>query len=1062
VNPAGETALTMATASTGHPNQYLTQACLQLALWILFNPSFGQENSYIKSFSTSDGLAHDRIRAITQDHCGFIWLGTWDGLSRFDGYEFRNYRHRPGDDSTIPYFALRKVLVDGGNRVWVYSDLYMLAVYNRTRDSFETPTGFPDSLDARRGVSDISLDREKNLWIVRSEGLWKCDAKTGSWSFHPVFDQTGQPFRFFVPQYITLFFGPDNEIWFRHLQVYRAEMRCGEKGQGGGFYIRDIYGYEERAFIHFTFDYTETHQLYRSPSGKVWMPSNRGVQLLDPAEGRFRLYSGPIPPGELPDDRQVWWSDYLQDLYFHRPGEPLIRIPAQISQVSTFAFSDRQNSLWFGNIGETGNGIGLHLHYQIPPFFQHYLTEFHDDYRQVSIRAVLKDRRGDIWVSTSGYSQVFRIDTTLRVQSLQPLPPELRIRNNMVKSMLEVDTGIWMGYLRQQLVHYHTSEDRFQIAVPKLSDESQMEIPYGYHNLLPGPEGGLLVNANPIFRYHSSGNKFEALTEMYRIPNYGDMAFYFMEQDSLNRYWVGTGNSQLLRFTPGFELDTIFTLSSDLYNLEGLLFGKNGELWITSLGSGLIRFEPESGSIRYFTTADGLSHNTTYSILRDATGYFWISTNEGLSRFDPKTEQFRIFGIPDGLHIREFNSDAHFQTPDGQMFFGGMGGLVSFFPDSIDHYTSGRQEVPFIISDFRVSNIARHFDTPIRNDDRLRLQKGDNNFQITMARLDYRDSDKIRYRYRMRGYQDEWLEADHLHRTINFTNLRPQKMLLELEAADRDGQWVSQLHLHIEIPPFFYQTTWFTISIVLLVLVTGGAILYLYSRQLLLREKQKQEELRMESLKGQMNPHFIFNSLNSINYFISQNDRLAANRYIADFSRLVRAILDNISEEYITLEKEIESLQDYLYLEHLRFGDRFDYRIQYDTVEDPLGLEVFPGLIQPFVENAIWHGIRPLQDRKGMLILEFRQKAGNDHLCCTVQDDGAGRRKASANGNAHPGQRSRGIRIATQRLDAYNRLYHTDYKIKIEDLHPGLEECGTRVQIDIPVRPVGALSPVDR
>jgi LytS/YehU family sensor histidine kinase len=213
---------------------------------------------------------------------------------------------------------------------------------------------------------------------------------------------------------------------------------------------------------------------------------------------------------------------------------------------------------------------------------------------------------------------------------------------------------------------------------------------------------------------------------------------------------------------------------------------------------------------------------------------------------------------------------------------------------------------------------------------------------------------------------------------------------------------------------------------------------------------QKQNELRLQSLQGQMNPHFIFNSLNSINYFISKNDALSANRYISDFSKLIRSILYNFSSDYISFEKEAESIGEYLKIEHLRFGDKFDYSISMDP-DIPHGrFKVSPGLVQPFVENAIWHGVRGLGERKGRVTVKW--ELINEKLTCTVEDDGIGRNNAEAMKSKIDPKVSRGISIVSERLSIINKLRKSNYQIVITDLYPDMQEAGTKVVIDIPVK----------
>jgi len=216
------------------------------------------------------------------------------------------------------------------------------------------------------------------------------------------------------------------------------------------------------------------------------------------------------------------------------------------------------------------------------------------------------------------------------------------------------------------------------------------------------------------------------------------------------------------------------------------------------------------------------------------------------------------------------------------------------------------------------------------------------------------------------------------------------------------------------------------------------------------REIQKREVLRHQALRGQMNPHFIFNALNSINYFISRNDRLSANRYISDFSKLIRTTLSNMNEEFVKLSIELGSLEEYLKIEHLRFGDRFDYVISIDPQITAETVNVSPGLVQPFIENAIWHGIMGLDERKGMIRVIFSLKEKT--IVCTVEDDGIGRKRSEAMKDVNNTKKSRGIELAMERMRIINNIHLTGYQIRITDLYPERKDTGTRVEIEIPVQ----------
>ncbi|HEX2395329.1 MAG TPA: histidine kinase, partial [Bacteroidales bacterium] len=348
-----------------------------------------------------------------------------------------------------------------------------------------------------------------------------------------------------------------------------------------------------------------------------------------------------------------------------------------------------------------------------------------------------------------------------------------------------------------------------------------------------------------------------------------------------------------------------------------------------------------------------------------------------------------------------------------------------------------------------VSGLARYFEKAVYETGNLKLNKGDDNFGITFACLDLKNPEKIKYRYRILGYHNDWIETDHLHRQVNIAGLNPDTYTFEVQSTDIFGDWNNTLNVQIRIPPHFHQTAAFSVSIVLLCLAIIVLFVIINNRQIRIKENQKQQYLKLESIRGQMNPHFIFNSLNSINYFIANHDRLAANRYISNFSKLIRSFLSNMSQEYIGLSDEIASLEDYLKLEFLRFGDKFNYTISFDQIQSPETWEVFPGMVQPFVENAIWHGVRGLQDRKGLINVIFFERGG---IHCIITDDGVGRQLASKSVHYQEKKKSRGIGLIRERMQLINHLENKNYAIIIEDMYSDREECGTKIQIGIPSR----------
>lgn len=232
-----------------------------------------------------------------------------------------------------------------------------------------------------------------------------------------------------------------------------------------------------------------------------------------------------------------------------------------------------------------------------------------------------------------------------------------------------------------------------------------------------------------------------------------------------------------------------------------------------------------------------------------------------------------------------------------------------------------------------------------------------------------------------------------------------------------------------------------------LALLVFGGLIYMLIRNI--RQKQRANmQIKLQSLRAQMNPHFIFNSLNSVNNFISKNDERSANKYLSDFSRLMRTVLSNSDQDFVSLETEVDTMKIYLELEHFRFGEKFDYQLEIADDIDPEIIRVPPMLIQPYIENAIWHGLR-YKEEKG--ILNVRIFTENDLLYCTVKDNGIGRKKSAALKTDHQKTyQSTGIKNTKERIELLNKMHGTRLNVSILDLEENGSAAGTLVRISVP------------
>lgn len=997
--------------------------------FICLTSVFAQENHYEKIFTTENGLPHNQVLSITTDKTGFLWIGTWDGLSRFDGYEFHNYFHDPDDSLSIPYFIARKICVDRHNNIWISHIGNILSRYRRPTDDFQnydiqTTPGLNQT-----GIYDIITDESGNLIVTGEGGI--CLFDSVSFIFVPLVDEDKKPLK---EKTIASSFDNEGNIWITTFKEYlKGRIFYGDNKPM--IIISERYPILENDFFPRPNSYQWSYRIGYLPDSSLILFSNSGLRKLRSGNHIHSL------PADFNPGRDYYWFSLNNKIYIVT-SDDVITIDLKPGETVQALFLDNNEMVWYCTQFMSGMGTGLHRYTRTPGYFKHYLSEI--DGKPTVVYSISKDDKGNLLVGSEATGFISSISENGRLTRMNQLSKGAAKRTTHVRSMAPVENGIFIGYMKEQLDFYDFRTRKFTMLC-KTNDPTYLKAPFGFRSLFTDNDGNLLVGSMGLFKY--TPDKEPPFEEIWHSDPPGK-AIYSIKADSSGNIWAGT-NRYLLKITSDFRLDTLFEISSTEYNIEDIAFDNNGFIWLALLGGGLEQFNPGTGEKEFYTTADGLSNNTTYSILKDGHNNLWITTDNGISRFNTKTRKFRIFGPTDGLQIHEFNSDAAFLDTDGKMYFGGMGGVVGFHPDSIIDHETGLSMRPLVITDFRVSGLPRYFGKAVYELAQVELNKGDDNFGITFASLDLKNPEKIKYRYRILGYNDVWTEADYLHRQLNITGLRPDVYTVEVQSTDIFGDWKNNLTVQIKIPPHFYQTAAFSTLFVLFSLAVLVLLVIINNRQIHLKENQKQQYLKLESIRGQMNPHFIFNSLNSINYFIANHDSLAANRYISNFSKLIRSFLSNMSQEYIGLADEIDSLEDYLKLEFLRFGDKFNYTLSFDQIESPENWEVFPGMVQPFVENAIWHGVRGLQDRKGLISVVFYE---NNGIHCMITDDGIGRQLSAQSSNYNDKKKSRGIGLIIERMQLINHIENKSYKIIIDDLYCDREECGTKIQIEIPSR----------
>ena len=755
--------------------------------------------------------------------------------------------------------------------------------------------------------------------------------------------------------------------------------------------------------------------------------------MLDRESGVFREHGADVHDISFESEKPLVFYNHESGLRIWQPeNDSVITIPRNICALPTGYFFHDSGMLWVSRSMDGGTPAGVVKLIFTPTEFRH-INPFPLSQGELNVFGVIRDENGGLWLAARDRNYLIRIRPDGQADKINILNERDLTGLWHPRSFLPDTGGLWIGYYFNKLIRYDLATGRIEEHFPAR----------WVHTICHDGKGNIIVGDAGAVSYNPSTGKSERLFAV------GDSINIFTFHRQENILWAGCSHSQLLRYDLNTGELGYIRIARGMTNIEDICEGNEGILWLATLGSGVCRYNISTGEKTYYTTASGLSNNTTYSLLRDNSGNIWASTNHGLSVINHSSGLIRTFGENDGLMINEFNSDASWVTEKGKFIFGGVGGAVEFDPAEVNRDHSGTSDRRIIILELEVSALKRILREPVYRADTINLQKGDDNFHLSFVVPEYRHPDMIRYRYRLGGEANNWYYTDHKDRNINFSNLRPGWHTLDIEATDVNGSWSIKKNLVIRIKPRFHQTMAFRVITPFMILLLLSLLGWTIIKQFHQRERQKRDMLRHQALRGQMNPHFIFNALNSINFFISNNDRLSANRYIADFSKLIRTVLNNMNEDFVKLSAELGALEDYMKIEHLRFGDKFNYVIRIEEGLQAESFKVSPGLIQPFVENAIWHGVMGLDERKGHILIDLRMRDGI--LVCTVEDDGVGRTRSEAMKDKSLPRRSKGISLATDRMKIINSLMISNYRLTITDLHPDRIETGTRVEIEMPV-----------
>lgn len=1007
------------------------------------------------------GLSQNSVYSIFQDDDGYMWFGTWDGLNRWDAYNFNTFSKEQGlTNETI------HAIFQEGDWLWVGTENGLNAIHMTTSEIRNYYSDPADSTTLTHNwINHIYKDSRGRLWICTAAGLNEYIEEEDHFR-HVLSRDYGNPMR---------------SNYFNSMQQ-DADSNYWVATNYGLVYFEPLTNRVTRYFSKPDDDKSlpsnQIHSILTDETGRVWIGTARGLAYYD-SENRHFINIDIWPDQDEKKDQPAitalaWesgkglWAGTNGDGLFlirqnnmqlshykHVPGRPSSISDNRIQSL----YIDRQGIIWVG----TFNGLNK-VDRNAPRFklLRSNPTQANTLHNN-SIWCFLETAPGKVWIGTDEGISIFNRNThhfTILINDHAPVKYDFE--DKQVRSLYQDQAGnIWIGTRNSGLYLYSMDHRQVHHFSHERNNNNSLTDNYIY-DIAGTPDSNIWVATHHgLSRYNKATNRFyRYFHEADQENTLPDNKIYNLFVDPYGRLWVSTA-AGLSMYRSKSDDFINYALPEDLLQQNpvytnhffSLTYDRKGTFWIGSRGGGLVHFTPETGQFKIFTHHDGVPSNVVYTALIDTENNLWLTTNWGLSRFDTGEGLFINYEVTDGLQSNEFNLNAALIASNGEIYVGGLNGFNIFAPETIKVNT---QPPPVRITAFKKFNELQNL--KLRDGDTVRLNYHDNFFSFEFTALDFTNPAKNKYRFMLENYDADWIDRSADKRFAEYAKMKPGTYRFTVQASNSDGFWNEEgVSLTIIIKPPWYATHLFriTIAIILLLLFYFGIQLrtrainrkHEVEKNYLAFEKQL-FELEQKALQLQMNPHFLFNSLNSIQAFVLSNDIDNAIRYLSKFSQLMRRTLGNSRESMIPLRDEIQALTLYLEIEKLRFDDKFEFMIHLDPDIDDSYIEIPPMILQPYVENAIIHGLMHTTE-KGLLRINISIE--DENITCIIEDNGIGREKAAEiKKQSGIERKSRGMLITKERLEILNLYSKDQYTVKIVDLKDeNGRAAGTRVEVRI-------------
>jgi ligand-binding sensor domain-containing protein/signal transduction histidine kinase/DNA-binding response OmpR family regulator len=783
--------------------------------------------------TAEDGLSQNAVLSLSQDHNGFIWIGTSNGLNRYDGYRIKVYEARNDDPVTLSSNNILSLKQDSKKRLWVGT--YMgLNRYNHLQDRF---TRIPSPVSYQLAYYQIYEDQKGNIWMATSEGIYTLDnvADTLKKIILPLTNSTSVK----TDVRAVLVDRKDN-VWVGTTNGL-IKMQVQQNVATGVTYTRNIQ-FPETVSANFITALAEDR------FGRIWIGTlNSGIDIYDPQTQKFTHLNSNNTEKKLIHNniRRIFVSNTGQIWIGTQEGITILNedfdvvehlqqndgVSQSLSQNSIHAiFQDQTGNMWVG----TYFG-GLNYTNVIHTDFKVLRKKDQNNYLNNNvISSIVEDENNNLWIGTEGGGlNYFKRKEGSFVVYKNEGQDDGEIGSNLIKYVYRDRHGrIWVGTHRGGLNVFDPVSKKFKKYLFKENDPSTLnsEILSIYED----SRGRFWIGSTEGIRIFD--NTDHGLTE--RVDYYKGAevmkhtAYYFLEDDQ-QRLWIATAEGLYC-----FRNGVFDKITDDIVNC--VIQDSKSAIWLGMRKGGLARFNEQTGKLEIYNQAGKIGNRNIVGILEDQIGNLWLSSDNGLIKFNAGSDLFQVFTESDGLAGKSFNYNSFFKDSKGMFWFGGFGGITYFYPEQIQ---ANLKPANLVLTDLKLFNETlipaaggEILDKAVAYTDDIVLRYNQNMITVDFALLNYIKSSKNAFAYMLEGYDKNWVYTSEP--TASYTNLPSGKYNFVVKGANNDGVWSPVQKLKITILPPFWLSWWAFLIYSLAV----GAVVFVVVRYFFLGALLKKEE----------------------------------------------------------------------------------------------------------------------------------------------------------------------------------------------------------------------------